>query len=131
MPITVNWTDSQKTAYHWRFEGRWTWPEYNTALDYANALAREVTYPIDVIIDLRESGLLPNNILSNIRIDKASQPGKLGRVALLGANLFVKRIIDAISKIHKPYENKFFAVESYEEALQRLTVYRQEKRASN
>jgi hypothetical protein len=125
MPITITWTDSQKTAYLWCFEGRWTWAEYNDAVALGNKMGDEVSHKIDVIVDLRKSGLLPNNVLSNARVDKASDPEKLGRIALLGANLFVRRIADALGKIHKPFENKFFSVNSYDEAVQRLAAYRE------
>jgi hypothetical protein len=130
MPITVTWADPQKTAYHWRFVGRWTWPEYNRALDQANAFAEEVSYPIDVIVDLRSSGMLPSNILSNIKLKRATQPEKLGRIALLGANLFVKRLMETIGKLDTHFENKFFTVTTYEEAVERLSSYRNTQSAN-
>ncbi len=121
MAITVTWATPEKTAFYWRFEGKWNWIEYADAMNQSNTLAREVAYPIDVIVDLRASSLLPSNILSHIKLDKAAEPEKLGRVALLGANLFVRRITDALSKINRTFENKFITAETLEEALDRLT----------
>jgi arabinogalactan endo-1,4-beta-galactosidase len=122
MPITVTWANEQKSAFCWQFQGRWNWVEYAEAMKQSNAMAREVSHPIDVIVDLRTSGMIPSNALSYVKFERAEQPEKMGKIAVVGANSFVTTLVDILRRLNKNFESRIRMVKTMDEALQVTTA---------
>ncbi len=120
MSITVTWANEQKTAFNWQFQGQWTWLEYSEAMKQSNAMSDEVSHRIDVIVDLRQSGMIPSNALSYVRFERAEHPEKMGRIAVVGASIFVKTLIDILSRLNQNFQSRFRVVKTMEEAQQIL-----------
>lgn len=131
MSIQAGWDDANKTTFLWVFEGSWTWLDYNATLDHCNKLAQEVNYPIDVIVDFRASSMFPSHILSNLRGSKATQPEKLGKVVVVGGNLFVRNLLEAVNKLLRFLANRISFADSTEEARKILTRQREENQKKN
>jgi hypothetical protein len=124
MGITVVWDDEAHTAFHWIFEGQWTWKQYYEAMYRSNAMARTVDYPIDVIVDLQASRVIPSHVLSNIRAETADQPEKMGMIAIVGTNAFVNALINTLRRVNRRLKSRLFTVNSLEEARAMLRKHR-------
>jgi hypothetical protein len=130
MGITVVWDDEAHTAFHWIFEGQWTWKEYYAAMYQSNAMARTVNYPIDVIVDLQASKVIPSHVFSNIRAETADQPEKMGMIAVVGANAFVNALLNTLRRVSRRLQSRLFTANSPEEARALLQKYRTQKQQS-
>lgn len=124
MPITVIWDNDEKTAFHWIFEGKWNWKEYAQAMDQADKLAKEVEHPIDVIVNMAQSKLIPSHALSNIRAKMGAEPHKLGLVVIITNNPLVKAIGNALPRLNRRFENKIAIAATVEQARQTIAQRR-------
>jgi hypothetical protein len=120
MAITVEWANEQKTAFCWTFEGRWTWIEYSAGMQRSNTLAREVSHRIDVIVDMRNSGVVPTSALSYIKFERADQPEKMGRIVVVGASPLVRTIILVLGRLNHDFDVRFQIVKTIDEAYKIL-----------
>lgn len=124
MSITVVWDDEAHTVFHWIIEGRWTWKEYFEAMRQSNAMARTVDHVIDVIVDLQASRLIPSHVFSNIRLDTADQPEKMGMIAVVGTSAFVNALLNTLRRVNKRLHSRLFTASSLEEARAALREHR-------
>jgi regulator of extracellular matrix RemA (YlzA/DUF370 family) len=67
MTILPVWDNDKKTILRYVHYGTWTWDELDQAVERAQAMFKSVRHHVDVIIDLRESGMLPDNAYARPR----------------------------------------------------------------
>lgn len=67
MPISVRWDNEGKSCIYYEIVGRWTWDEFNAVYEDVYAMLDTVSHTVDAIVDLRESQLLPQNTLTEVR----------------------------------------------------------------
>lgn len=101
MAITVKWDDETKTTIYQTFNGRWTWPEFHQAWDEVTAMAADLDYPIDFIIDMTSSSLIPDQVFSQIRrVGSDSLDARMGINVIVGANTFVQTFWNLFCRIY-------------------------------
>lgn len=67
MSIHVTWDNSEETILLWTFIGRWTWGEYDDALNQAAEMLDNVNHGVDFIYDAREMSILPPDLITQFK----------------------------------------------------------------
>ena len=121
MSIQVVWDNDEKTIIRYTYQGQWTWDELAAVLEEAYALLDTVDHPVDFIIDLRQSVLLPKDALRHgERVAQAVHPNE-GRSVVVGANMLVSRLADVFYKIYRRTSKQFRFVATLDEAYALLS----------
>jgi hypothetical protein len=123
MAITTQWDNAEKTVIRYIYEGQWTWDELYAAMHEAYKMVDSVKHEVDVIIDMRKSGVLPANVFTHSRQATLSQHPRLARTVIVGAHRLAHTMFEAFTKIYgklaKRYSNVIF-VATIEEAYAHL-----------
>jgi hypothetical protein len=100
MAIRVEWDDPDQTALRYIYEGSWNWDEFQQAKKQARLLMDSVDHKVDVIIDVVQTGVLPNNILSRANsIPRERHPNE-GIIIIVGANPLIRFLYDVARRIY-------------------------------
>ena len=67
MPISFAWADEHHTTVQYTFDGAWTWDDWYAVYAAGMALETSVDHRVDIILDLRQSGRMPANILAHLK----------------------------------------------------------------
>jgi hypothetical protein len=86
MGITIEWDNEEKTVFRWTFESNWTWAEFQTQSQAANAQIMHVGHTVDLLVDMRHCHQLPVGTL--VQAWKASEqsPPNIGITVVIGDN---------------------------------------------
>jgi hypothetical protein len=104
MPITVRWDDEARTIVRWVFEGKWTWDEYNQAMIESNQQVRGVEHPVDAIMDLTASNVLPTNVLSNTHAARDElQPKNIRWIYIVSHQALLKALINIFGRLYERF----------------------------
>lgn len=66
MPVFVNWDNLAKTAVRLSFVAPWSWTEYEFMSHKIDAYMTSVVHPVDLIIDVRKVGDIPEFALAEL-----------------------------------------------------------------
>jgi hypothetical protein len=100
MAIRVEWDDSDQNALRYTYEGSWNWDEFQQARKQARLLLDTVDHKVDVIIDVVQTGILPNNILSRANsIPRERHPNE-GTIIIVGASPLIRFLYDVARRIY-------------------------------
>lgn len=117
MAIKVAWGDDSKTLLVNVYEGRWTLDDFYLAVRQTNALLDSVDHNVNVILDVKNSGLFPKGMMSAVRMLQQKPHVNLGVMVLLGCNIFVRVFYDTFMKIFpQPGRQVMYMVADYEDA---------------
>lgn len=86
MPILFNWYDSDCTILLWKFEDNWEWDEYYAAIDRSNAMVRQQTHPVTVIIDMHEVQSFPRGIMTHATSGLMVRPANVNLAIIVVKN---------------------------------------------
>jgi hypothetical protein len=122
MSIKVFWDNPDRSVIRYAYEGRWSLDEFNDAYLEVRKLLDTVAYPVDFIIDVRSSPLIPNGVLSRGRTVALTPHPNEGRTIIIGANSFVRSMADIFQKLYGLRGNRipFLFATTLEEAYIRL-----------
>lgn len=132
MGVKAMWLDDEKTIISYLFEGAWTWDEMRAAIQQSNALMDTVNYKVDFIADLRKSGLLPSNVLANVRDTAVQQPPHVnysGLTVFVGTDTLVQTLMNIALKLYQWLRNEYIYtfVATMDEAYELIARSRQER----
>src|SRR5258706_8312586 len=65
LALDVTWGNPEKTYTVFKFSGRWTWDEYHAAVKKGTTMTADIPYNVNILIDMTECNLFPNNMLSH------------------------------------------------------------------
>jgi hypothetical protein len=103
MGIEVTWENENKTIIQYVYDGRWTLREFDDARTQAAKLEETVTHRVDVIVDVRNSSLVPTGAISRgkqvMTTNQSSHPNEATAV-IVGAGPLVRSIYDVVSKVY-------------------------------
>lgn len=133
MTITVQWDDEARTIVRWVFDGKWTWDEYNQAMIESNERVRGVTHPVDAIMDLTHSNMLPANVLSNTHAAHDEiQPKNIRWIYIVSHQALLKALINIFARLYERFGKGGLAmVESLDAAYTDISKRRTALDASN
>jgi len=117
MAITWVWDNEEKTIIRYIFQGAWGWEDFYQILAEVHTTMDNVEHPVNLIIDVRKSGILPTNALSNIsRLRNAPASPNTGRAVLIGGNMFIQRLYVMLHKLYPEMVKQFSLAQTLEEA---------------
>jgi hypothetical protein len=112
MPVTVNWYDDEQTIIRYEIIGLWKWPEFQDAWHQANGMVAGVDHPVDFIVDLTASVLVPAEATRRFRQLVAAHPrhARAGNVVIVGADKYIVMLWHIMSSfIAFPFDAHFEA----------------------
>ncbi|MBL8155209.1 MAG: hypothetical protein JNM70_13580 [Anaerolineae bacterium] len=118
MAIRVEWDDLNHTKLKYIYEGSWNWDEFQKARKQAVSMMDSVDYKIDVIIDIAQSGVLPNNILSRASSILRERHPREKTTIVIGASPLIRFLYDVARRIYaEVIDNRgYYIVSNLEEA---------------
>lgn len=120
MPIHVSWGNPQKTYTLFRFEGKWTWEEYHAAVAQGFELVKDCDYTVNILIDMMECRLFPQNLLSHFGTSMRQPPKAFDIAVIATSSRFIEVLASTIEKMYGKQQTRFRAVRSVEKAHQIL-----------
>ena len=108
MSIRVIWDNDDKTILRYVYEGRWDQADFGKAYAEAKKMLDTVNYTVGVIIDVQNSHLIPDGIISRSRNLVTTPSRNEGTSVIVGANAFIRSLVDTFSKVwrHGPLEHR-------------------------
>ena len=130
--IEVTWDEGDNTIMRAQMIGNWTWEDYVVASDKMLELARTVTYRVDLITDLLQSGPVPRGSASvHILRSREQKPSNFGVTVLVGADIFLKSLLQVFDQVYKKRVPASLLVNTVEEAHAVIARIRAEDEAQN
>jgi len=115
MGIHLRWDDESRTRVIWEFDRTWNWKDYFAAQEQHMKLAAEVDYPVDAIVDMRESVSLPSGVPTQFkRIAQAYNADSYS--VLVGVSRFVSIMFDLFARVQPETARKILTAKSMDEA---------------
>lgn len=126
MGIIVSWDDDAQTTIYINCTGEWTEQEGLQAVDEIARLVASVDHPVYGINDFRGArASLSVNGLRFIRALRYRLPMHDSFVVMVGAQLFVSRIMDVANRVYKDVTGRVHFAASPEEARALIARHRQ------
>lgn len=101
MSIQVEWDSKDQTIIRWTILGRWTWSEYEDALNASNAMIAAVDYPVDALYDVTEMSILPHDIVTRFKAKYLAAPLKARLYLAVGADTYLQLLWNTFTSL--PY----------------------------
>jgi hypothetical protein len=98
MSITVSWDNEEKTIARYTFSGKWTWLEFQTAVNQIHTMVRSVPNKVDYLAELQHSEVPVGNALFHIRRAIKAAPKNSGLLVVSGGSSFVSAIFSVIAR---------------------------------
>lgn len=123
MPIRASWGNEKKTYVVFTFEGKWTWEEYHRAIAEAFELVKDCTYTVNILIDLLDSHLFPQNLLSHFGSSMKQPPRAFDVAVIVTSSRFVEVLARTIEKLYGKQRTRFQVAKTLEEAERILVQF--------
>src|SRR5688572_25029971 len=120
MAITTGWYDPEQSIYLYRFEGRWTWHEFYDVYYPAVEQLRSANRRVDTVVDVRQSGPLPGNMLLNLKFLTDNQPPNEVLITVISTSQFVRALYEVAVKFYSKIGEHFCVVPTLEAALEAI-----------
>jgi hypothetical protein len=97
--IRIIWDNEDKTILRYLYEGRWDQDDFSKAYAEAKTMLDSVNRKVGIIIDIQNSHLIPNGIISRSRHVVTNPSRNEGLIVIVGANAFIRSLADTFSKL--------------------------------
>jgi len=130
MGVKVQWDNTEKTIVRYIYEGRWTWDEFYAVQDELARMLETVNYKVDIIADMRASAGSPSGSLAHARRVLTSRHPQTGITVLMGANRFVKLLVDVVRQAYPALFEQYNVrlASSIEEAYALIAAAREQRK---
>ena len=101
MSISVVWDNPEQTIIRYIYNGQWNLDNFYHALQESREMMDTVNHRVGLIIDVQNSKLVPNGVLShgkNVSLRKHTNQGKS---VIVGASGFVRTLFDVYKKVYR------------------------------
>lgn len=126
MTITVYWQDSAQSIIRYDFPAIWTWDEFWAAFKLAYDMGGQVSHRIDIIVNLRESQIVPSNALTNLRAISEQQHAH-ARLSVIVTSVRFLHVLYGIGKTVYPKVQQHFVICETLEDAERIVVQSREQ----
>lgn len=123
MPITVRWDDDAHTLIYYVVSGSWTWDEFDIIYADVFKMLDSVTHKVHAIVDIRESRLLPQNTLTQMRRLTFQQHENGGITVIITDNRFAHTLYNILTGALRQAKAIFRIAYSPEEAYELIAEY--------
>ncbi len=107
MPIQVSWGNEAKTYTVFRFTGRWTWDEYHAAVAEGFKLVTDIPYTVNILIDMADCHLFPQNLLSHFGSSMSRPPKAFDLAVVVTSSKFIEVLANAIEGLYGKHRTRF------------------------
>lgn len=116
MPIHVYWDNPERTVVVEVVEGKWDLMDVHNLLDEVNGMFKSVTHRVDIIVDMRETRFVPDNIMAAMSRSERYMAPNLGIIIIVNAPLLAKALINAIRTVAPGLVSRTAFVKSVDDA---------------
>jgi hypothetical protein len=127
VPIEVKWGNPEKTYTVFEFTGKWTWEDYYAAVKDGFEMVKDVPHTVNILIDIRNSNLFPQNMLSHFGKSMRQPPKSFDLAVVVSESGFVKAISNMIDTLYGRRDTKFKVARTLEEAQALFLSHDQQK----
>ena len=99
MPITVRWDDDAHTRIYYVFSGAWKWEEFDALYGEVYQMLDTVKHKVHAIVDIRESNLLPQDTLTQMRRLTFQQHENGGITIIITDNRFAHTLYNILTGV--------------------------------
>jgi hypothetical protein len=114
--IEVGWLDQHQTIMHYRFDGAWGWNDFYPAYNRAVAMEKAAGHRVDVILDVRDGGRMPADLLPHIKQITDQRPANLGLVVVVTQSATARTLFTVASRFDPRFKRYYSLVETPEQA---------------
>lgn len=118
MPITMHWFNEDKRILLQKFTDPWSLTDWHQAIDEGNELLTTVPHIVHTISDLKESSIIPSNILLGARYASKKFSPNAGMVIYVRANRFGQTIANMAQMMFPNLKDKLYFTETVEAAVE-------------
>lgn len=128
MSVTATWDNDEKTAILLTFTAPWTWEAFEQTRDQITAMLHDVNDEIDLIIDVRNGGDIPEDAIRRLRRAYSGAALTLRRYILVGAPKSVQELFGVADRYYTALGGflEFSFVDTLEEARNLPTLSREQ-----
>jgi hypothetical protein len=116
LALDVTWGNPEKTYTVFKFSGKWTWDEYHAAIQKGIDLTEGIPYNVNILLDLSECNLFPNNMLSHFGTSMQRPPRDFDLAVIVTTSGFVQTFATIIDKVYGKKGTRFKVVKTVAEA---------------
>lgn len=128
MPISVRWDNEEKSRIYYEFLNKWTWDEFNAVYADVYTMLDTVSHKVDAIVDLRESQLLPQNTLTEMRRLTFQQHANGGITVFITDNGLVHTLFMILTGVLRQAKKIFRIARTVDEAYAIIDSVREDFR---
>lgn len=126
MALTGRWYDDAHTLFYLTFSERWTAEMYRKEIMEGNQMIEREAHPVDVIMDLSDSGLPPLNVYHEIHATHQQHAANLRHTIIVVSNPIVRNAVAFGIRSTRDENFDVEVVASSASALTRLECIRRE-----
>jgi hypothetical protein len=130
MSIEVVWVDETDGIRYWKFGNTWTWAELYEYITPETKQAVAHLKRIDLIFDLSETKIFPQNFLSNLRTASKHKADNLGVIVIIGTP-FVQALLSPFHLLNTAMLKHYAFAPSKEEAIELIRQQRAKPKANS
>ena len=116
MPITVRWDDDAHTRIYYVFSGSWKWDEFDALYTDVYKMLDTVSHTVHAVVDLRESRIVPQDTLTQMRRLTFQQHENGGITVVITDNRFAHTLYNILTGVLRQAKAIFRIAYSPEEA---------------
>ena len=120
MSISVNWGNDLHTIIQYDIKGKWTWLEFESALQQSIIMTLESVSTISEIYDLTYSQPFPEDSLDFWRNAIRVMPENRGHMVFIGGGSTVPSLLTVLERIDPAYADRLHSVDSLNQAYKLL-----------
>jgi hypothetical protein len=125
MHITIKWLDRKKSIVVYEFTDEWTWDELQAAADMVDAMMKEVSHRVDVILDFSENTAEPpHKMLSHLRTGPLNKSENWGRGVFVGVSRFIRVILHTFMHVEPELSSRYAITHTVKDARVLITQWR-------
>lgn len=99
MPVSIRFEENNHIVV-WVFEGAWKWEEYYEIRGTVNTTIASFDHPVDMIIDMTRSQLLPQNLMTHAGGAARSAPTNINMTIFVGSNAMLRAFFKMFSRLY-------------------------------
>ncbi|MGB7337311.1 MAG: hypothetical protein WBC91_00350 [Phototrophicaceae bacterium] len=116
MPVSLNWYGRSQRMVQARFIGQWDVSDFITTYENTAALMQQVSHPVHVIYDFKESTATPRDLLAGFQFANRILPSNQGVVVYVSANAVIKAFVLMAKRMGLPAVEHIYNVDTQEDA---------------
>ncbi len=101
MSITVIWDNPEQTIIRYIYNGQWNLDNFYHALQESREMMDTVNRRVGLIIDVQNSKLVPNGVLSHGKNVSLRKHPNQGKSIIVGASGFVRTLFDVYKRVYR------------------------------